>query len=136
MKMSKEITNYIIFGVLTTLINILVYVFLTKFFSFSYQTATVIAWIVAVLFAYYTNKKYVFNTIYASLFQTIKSFCLFVYYRILSLLVDLLVMYIIIEFLYLDDLVTKVIANVVVVIFNYITSKLFIFSKTELDKDT
>ncbi|SEU09419.1 Putative flippase GtrA (transmembrane translocase of bactoprenol-linked glucose) [Salinibacillus kushneri] len=134
MKMSKEITNYIIFGILTTLINFLVYVFLTKVISLNYQFSTALAWIAAVLFAYFTNKKYVFRAGYDDIIQNIKRFFLFVHYRILSLLVDLLVMYIIIEFfLYLDDLVAKIIANIVVIIFNYITSKWFVFSNKEVD---
>ncbi|MFB9795302.1 GtrA family protein, partial [Shinella granuli] len=74
---------------------------------------------------------YVFNARYTKLIQTLKSFFLFVFYRLLSLLVDLAVMYVLIEFFYLDDLLTKIIANVVVVIFNYITSKWHVFSKKE-----
>ncbi|GAA0486745.1 cell wall teichoic acid glycosylation protein GtcA [Salinibacillus aidingensis] len=128
---NHEVSKYAIFGVLTTLVNILTYIFLTKVLAFDYKTATVIAWIASVLFAYYTNKKYVFNARYTKLIQTLKSFFLFVFYRLLSLLVDLAVMYVLIEFFYLDDLLTKIIANVVVVIFNYITSKWHVFSKKE-----
>lgn len=133
MKINKEIVNYIIFGVLTTLINILVYVFLTKVFSVNYQFATVAAWIVAVLFAYYTNKEFVFKANYGQFNQTFKNLLLFVYYRLLSLVVDIAVMYVLIEFLYLDDLLSKVIANIIVVVFNYVTSKLFVFSKKGIE---
>ncbi|UOQ87042.1 GtrA family protein [Gracilibacillus salinarum] len=129
MKINREIFNYIVFGVLTTLVNIAVYALFTKVFSLNYQVATVNAWIAAVLFAYYTNKKYVFKAKDRNLKQLVKSFLLFVYYRVLSLVIDLLVMYLLIEILSVDDMVTKVIANIVVIIFNYITSKLFVFKK-------
>jgi putative flippase GtrA len=133
MKINKEVLNYIVFGILTTLINIVVYFFLTKAFSINYQFATVTAWIVAVLFAYYTNKKFVFKTNHSLLIQTIKSLLLFIYYRILSLVIDIGIMYLLIEVLYFDDLLSKVIANVIVVIFNYITSKLFVFRQRGLE---
>ncbi|MFP7492985.1 GtrA family protein [Terribacillus saccharophilus] len=131
MKINKEISSYIIFGVLTTFVNIAAYALLSKGFSFHYQAATVIAWAAAVLFAYYTNKKYVFKSNDDSFAAAVKSFSLFVYYRVLSLLIDLLVMYVLISLLHVDDVVTKIIANVFVVAFNYVTSKLFVFKKRE-----
>lgn len=129
MKINKEISIYIIFGVLTTIVNILTYALLTKVFGFGYQFATVMAWFTAVLFAYYTNKKYVFKFSDTGLVKAFKYFLLFSYYRILSLIIDVVIMYVLIDILLMNDLVTKIIANIIVVAINYMTSKVFVFKK-------
>ncbi|UOQ86822.1 GtrA family protein [Gracilibacillus salinarum] len=130
MKLNKEIISYILFGIMTTLVNLTVYVLLTSVFAWHYQVATVTAWIAAVLFAYFTNKSYVFKAKYSNIFLMFKSFGVFVFYRVLSLLVDLFVMYVLIEIFYINDLVTKIIANIIVVMFNYLTSKWFVFKES------
>lgn len=129
MKINKEISSYIIFGVLTTIVNILTYALLTKVFGFGYQFATATAWFTAVLFAYYTNKKYVFKFSDIGLVKASKYFLLFSYYRILSLIIDVVIMYVLIDILLMNDLVTKIIANIIVVAINYMTSKVFVFKK-------
>lgn len=130
MKISREVLNYLLFGVLTTVINIAVYAFMTKGAAFGYQTATVVAWVLAVLFAYYTNRKFVFKSHNEGVRAGVKSFSLFIYYRLLSLVIDFGVMYVFIEWWKIDDLVTKIIANGFVVVFNYITSKLHVFRRS------
>ncbi|WP_175425253.1 GtrA family protein, partial [Paenibacillus nuruki] len=61
MNNKKEIISYLIFGVLTTLINIAVYFLLANVVGMDFKVATSIAWLVSVLFAFFTNKKYVFT---------------------------------------------------------------------------
>ena len=61
-KKYKEIINYLIFGVLTTLISIVTYAIFTKVFHIDYLISNVLSWIIAVLFAYITNKIYVFES--------------------------------------------------------------------------
>lgn len=129
MRITTELGSYIIFGLLTTIINIVVYFGLTNLLNLHYQLATIVAWVTAVIFAYITNKKYVFKDERSGKKNIFRSFMLFIYYRLLSLIIDLAIMYSFIEFLKVNDLVTKVIANIVVIIFNYITSKLHVFTK-------
>ncbi|MBO1623670.1 GtrA family protein [Bacillus cereus] len=126
---TKEIFNYLFFGGLTTLINIVTYFICATLVGMDYKIATTIAWIVAVLFAYITNKKYVFNSQQANLTHALKEFFYFMGFRILSYFIDLFAMIAFIEWLGINDLITKVIANIIVVVFNYFASKYVIFRK-------
>ncbi len=123
----KEVINYLIFGVLTTLINIISFDILVHL-SIDWKISNIIAWIISVLFAYITNKLYVFESKKQNIIKELFSFISF---RLLSLVFDLVGMYIFIEILHVDNLISKVIMNVVVVILNYLFSKLFIFKKEE-----
>lgn len=131
MKINKELFLYLFFGVLTTFINILIYTVLTKIFLFHYQTSTVLAWVISVLFAFITNKKYVFSSKSYTLSAIFREGLLFIIYRILSLGIDLLIMFIAIQILNMDDLVAKVIANILVIVVNYMVSKFHIFKTKE-----
>ncbi len=127
--MKKEVFSYLVFGVLTTLINILSYALFTDLLGFHYTIATVLAWVLAVLFAFITNKLYVFESKSFQMKLFLKEFIFFIFFRALSLGLDLLSMVILIEWLKANDLAAKVVANVLVVLFNYAASKLFIFRK-------
>ncbi|WP_416828549.1 GtrA family protein [Ectobacillus polymachus] len=129
----KEVFNYLLFGGLTTLVNIVTYYLFVKFFHVDYKVATTIAWIVSVLFAYITNKKYVFNSQHSSMTQLFKEFFYFMGFRILSYFIDIFSMILFVGVLHVNDLLSKIIANVVVVVFNYFASKYVIFKhKTQL----
>lgn len=123
----KEVINYLIFGVLTTLINIISFDILVHL-SIDWKISNIIAWIISVLFAYITNKLYVFESKKQNIIKELFSFISF---RLLSLVFDLVGMYIFIEILHVDNLISKVIMNVVVVILNYLFSKIFIFKKED-----
>ena len=131
MKRKKEVISYLFFGVLTTLINILSYVVLSKLFEVDYKLATTIAWVISVLFAFITNKIYVFNSKETNIVLVAKEFSSFTIFRLLSYLMDLGVMVLMVEWLKTDDLIAKIVANVFVVIFNYFASKYVIFKKKE-----
>lgn len=116
-------------GILTTIVNIGVYYSLTKTELLNYQVATIMAWVVSVLFAYVTNKKFVFvskTTSYKELQREISSFFVF---RLLSLGIDFISMMLLIEIFHMDDFLAKLLANVIVIVFNYIASKQLIFKK-------
>lgn len=130
MQNKREVINYLVFGVLTTLVNIISYWVLAKGFDLDYKLATTIAWILSVLFAYVTNKKYVFQSERTDLTTVVKEFGSFVFFRLLSYLVDIALMVVLVEWVRTDDLVAKIIANVVVVVMNYFASKLVIFRKS------
>ena len=131
MKRKKEVISYLFFGVLTTLINILSYVVLSKLFEVDYKLATTIAWGISVLVAFITNKVYVFNSKETNIVLVAKEFSSFTFFRLLSYLMDLGVMVLMVEWLKTDDLIAKIVANVFVVIFNYFASKYVIFKKKE-----
>lgn len=126
-KQYKETILYLFFGVLSTVVNIGTYVFFTRIINTEFMVANIAAWIVAVLFAYLTNKFFVFESKVTKLKFLIKEFISFVSCRILSLMMEMILMYIMIDMLLVNDLVVKILTNIVVIILNYIFSKLIIF---------
>ena len=125
----KEIINYLIFGVLTTLVNYVSYLILTKACNVDYMVSTVIAQIISILFAYVTNKLFVFQTKGLSKKEFFKEMFSFFGFRILSLFLDMGFMYLFVDVLHLNDVIMKLVSNVLIVIANYIFSKVFIFKK-------
>lgn len=134
-KKYDEIINYLIFGVLTTLVTIITYAIFTNTFlssksALDIQIANVLSWIIAVTFAYLTNRKYVFKS-KAQGSKRIKEIINFFLARISSLLVEMLFMYVTVTVLSYNDFICKIIAQAIVIIFNYVCSKLIIFKKEE-----
>lgn len=123
----KEIILYLFFGVLTTLINIIVYFILTRIMNLSTIYSTVIAFILSVIFAYITNKIWVFNSKTETLKEIGKEIVAFFGGRLFSGGCDILIMYVFVDVLGCNDLIIKILSNVMVVIMNYIISKLFVF---------
>lgn len=130
---SPEMILYIVFGVLTTIINIIVYTFLRPRLPLNevaaVLTANAIAWVLAVAFAFVTNKLFVFKSksFEAKLFWW--ELLTFVGARLISLGVDELGMFLLVNVLHIGDLLSKIIVNVLVVIINYVLSKLVIFNE-------
>ena len=125
-KIYKEIINYLFIGGCTTIVSIGAYTLFLKIFKMHYQVSNVLSWILAVAFAYVTNKLFVFNSKNTNI---LKEAFLFVKYRIYSLLVDMLCMYLLIDILKINDLIAKIIVQIIIVIINYVFSKLFVFKK-------
>ena len=129
----KEIINYLIFGILTTIISLTTYYLLIITIlnpnkPIQLQIANIISWITCVTFAYFTNRKYVFN----STNKSIKSEIIKFYFsRLLVLLIDMLLMYILVSILHYNDKIIKIIVQIIVIIINYIVSKLIIFKKSK-----
>lgn len=131
--LNKETINYLIFGVLTTLINITSYKVCTKV-NINYIASTVIAWVLAVAFAYITNKLYVFESKSFEPSLVIKEATNFILSRLFSGACDLLFMVVAVEMFYINDFIAKIFTNVFVVIINYILSKMFIFKNSKLER--
>lgn len=123
----KQTILYLIFGVLSTIVNILTYVFCTRNLNIEFLISNWIAWIVAVLFAYTTNKFFVFESKEINIKFLIKELSSFVSCRLLSGIIEMILMYTMISLMSLNDFIVKIITNVVVVILNFIFSKLIIF---------
>lgn len=119
-----EVLSYLFFGGCTTLVNIFTF-WVMRLLKVGVYTSNVVAWIVSVLFAFITNKLFVFESKGNALKEGI-SFFLF---RLLSLVFDMGIMYLLIDVFKWNDLLSKVLANIFVIIINYVFSKLFIFKK-------
>ena len=128
----KKIIMYLIFGVLTTVISLIVYYALTYTIlnpnnSIYLQIANILSWIAGVLFAYFTNRKYVFESKNEN---KLKEFISFVGARVTTLILDMIIMGVGVTFLHINDKILKLISQVLVVIANYVLSKLIIFKKS------
>jgi putative flippase GtrA len=122
--LNKETILYLIFGVLTTIINILTFSIMERLTTNLLFNNT-IAWICSVLFAFITNR----NIVFQSTGNKLKELCLFFGARIASLLFDNALIFILIEKLMLNNILSKIIVNIFVVVINYILSKLIVFKK-------
>ena len=130
-KKYKEIINYLIFGVLTTLVSLVVYyasvlTFLNPENSVQLQIANILSWIAGVTFAYFTNRKYVFESKEKNKLKEASKFFLS---RVTTLLMDMLIMWLGVTILHGNDKIIKLISQVLVIVGNYIFSKLFVFKK-------
>lgn len=127
----KEMILYIFFGGCTTLMNIVAYYISTRFFDIDYKYSTIIAWCISVLFAYVTNRIYVFKSKNTTIKSIIYEVITFIGCRILSGILDFVIMYVFIDLIKLDDLFIKIISNIIVIAFNYVASKILIFKKMQ-----
>lgn len=118
----KEIILYLIIGILTTIINYIAFLFC----PFNTIVSTIIAWILSVTFAYFSNKHFVFY--YKK--NDKKKFFKFLLSRIFSLILDISIMFIFVDTIKLNKEIMKLISNIIIVIVNYITTKFLIFRKS------
>lgn len=123
----REVINYLFFGVLTTVVNYVTYLVMSPFFVLT-TVPTVVAWVLSVLFAYLTNRKYVFCS-HSTGRDALKEAGGFVTARVMSGVLDVAIMWVFADCIGFNDLVIKLLSNVVVVVFNYVASKLVVFSK-------
>ncbi|SEW32853.1 GtrA family protein [[Clostridium] fimetarium] len=126
--LNRETISYLIFGVLTTVINIGVYK-LCRTVHIEYRLSTIIAWIVAVIVAFVTNKIFVFESTNMQPGIILKEAVTFVTSRLVSGLCDFGFMVFAVEIIHMDDFIAKIITNVFVVVINYLFSKLVVFKK-------
>lgn len=125
----KEILMYLIFGVLTTVVNIVSYFLLARILHIDTVVSTVIALILSILFAYITNKIFVFESKTNTAKELLKEIISFFGCRAFTGVLDVAFMYITVDVFNLNDMIMKIISNIVVIIVNYIFSKLIIFKK-------
>lgn len=137
-KKYEEIISYLFFGVLTTIVSIGTYLFFANILfpnktDLDIQMANILSWICAVTFAYITNRIFVFKS-QSKGKEKIKEIINFISARIASLLVDMAMMYILYSIIHMNDTIAKIIVQIVIVIMNYVLSKLIIFKKGEETK--
>lgn len=132
-KKYEELINYLIIGILTTAISLATYYLLTLTIldannKVYLQIANIISWLASVTFAYFTNRKFVFKVKNKS---NIKECLNFYISRISTLLIDMIIMYIFVSRLKFDNKIVKLIAQVAVIILNYILSKFIVFKSSK-----
>lgn len=140
-KKYEEIINYLIIGVLTTVVNLavkyaLLFTVLNASDATQLQIAVVISWVVACIFAYITNRKIVFKS---KSKKILKEFTAFVSARLFTLILEMLIMFVFVTLLKLNSnlwvVVWSLVAQIVVIVVNYVLSKLVIFKKEKKDEE-
>jgi putative flippase GtrA len=131
LKKYREMIDYAFWGVMTTVVNYAVYFVCTKAAGINYLVSNGIAWLVAVLFAFWVNKVFVFHSNDKSAKVLLWELGTFVSARILSGVLETGMLALFVEALHFNDSVIKILASIFVVIINYVLSKLLIFKKRE-----
>lgn len=124
-----DVITYLIFGVLTTVVNYVVYLPVYNLLGLSAAVSNAIAWVVAVAFAYLTNKPFVFKSYDWSAKTVIPELTKFVSCRVASGLAETLILLVTVDMLHWNGNVWKLVTSVLVVILNYFGSKLLVFKK-------
>ena len=125
----QDLLLYGIFGVLTTLVNIVSYWLMAHPLGMGTMVSTVLAWVFSVLFAYFTNRKWVFHSKATGTQAIVKEIVSFFACRIATGVVDWACMFLFVEVLSFNDVIIKILANVLVIILNYVASKLIVFKQ-------
>ncbi|MBQ3192093.1 MAG: GtrA family protein [Oscillospiraceae bacterium] len=124
-----DILSYLIFGVLTTVVNYLVYLPMYNMVGLSAAVSNCIAWVVAVAFAYLTNKPFVFRSHDWSKETVIPELTKFVSCRVASGVMETVIIFLAVDLMGWNGNICKLVTSVLVVILNYIFSKLIVFKK-------
>lgn len=126
----KEVINYLVFGVLATLVNFVSYFIFARLLKIEEVTSSGLSWFCSVLFAYITNKTFVFDSKTDTVKAFFKEAISFFLARIVSgALCDVGTFALMVKVLKINDIVAKVVTQVMVVVVNYIFSKFIIFKK-------
>lgn len=126
---TKEVILYIIFGVLTTVINIGSFYIMTTFFHIDENLANNIAIVLAVLFAYITNRDLVFHSSARGFGERFIEFCKFILGRLVTMFIESIGGSLLFEFVPIPSIISKCLITVVVIILNFFISKFFAFKK-------
>jgi len=121
-KKHEEIIRYLIAGILTTIVSIVSY-YLFRIIRIHYLISTILSWILAVIFAYFVNKFYVFKNNKKDILEFVN----FIKYRLISLLMEFITMYVLVDILFINDRISKIIVQGIVLVLNYLFSKIFVF---------
>lgn len=125
----QDIISYLFFGVLTTVVNYLVYLPCYNLLGLSGSASNVIAWVFAVAFAYLTNKPFVFKSNDWSKQTVIPELSKFIGSRVFSGALETAIIFVTVDVLAFDGVIMKLVTSVLVVIVNYVASKLVVFKK-------
>ena len=124
-----DVIVYLIFGVLTTLVNYLVYYPCLNLLHFSAAASNAIAWVFAVIFAFATNKPFVFRSHDWSLSTVVPELTKFVGCRVGSGVLETGILFLAVDVLGWNGNLWKISTSVLVVVLNYVASKLLVFRK-------
>lgn len=126
----RDLILYGVFGVLTTVVNIVAYWLTAHLFGMGTIPSSVLAWICAVTFAYLTNRTWVFHSTASESSDIVREAVSFFAARLATGMLDWVTMWLFVDVMGIPDMSVKVFANVMVIILNYVASKLVVFKTT------
>ena len=130
-KKYQDMILYVFFGGVTTVVNVVIFTLCNRMLGIDTLPSNIAAWIVAVLVAYLTNRVWVFHSEAKGAAEIVKEIIAFFAARVATLVVETILMWITVDNLHFDSIVMKVICNVIVIILNYVFSKLVVFRKKD-----
>ncbi|MBR0462180.1 MAG: GtrA family protein [Erysipelotrichaceae bacterium] len=125
----KEVINYLFFGGCTFVVSMASFYLCNKVMVLNEHVSNIVSWILAVLFAYITNRKYVFESKTNDFKGLVKEITSFFSARLLTLGIEEVIIFVGCNLMHIDALIVKLIGQIVVIVSNYFLSKLFIFKK-------
>lgn len=123
---SKEFRDYLIWGVISAVVNIGIFRILVLI-GIDYRMSNIVALLINRIFCYITNKLFVFRTRCKNILLLLYEFLVFMTARMITFFLDYFGVIILVEFMKLDSTVSKIITSVLVIISNYTFSKLYVF---------
>lgn len=130
-KRNKSVLLYLFFGALTTLVSILSFILAGTVLRFNVHIANTISWVLAVTFAFFTNRKWVFDGKTSTRKEFFKQARDFYAGRIFTYFVEEVILIVFVNLLALNQDIVKIVAQFVILILNYIISKFFVFKKKD-----
>ena len=128
---NKEFINYTIFGIITTLLHILLFWLLIKL-GIKFYIANIITLIIIKSLAYILNKVFVFKTKCKNIIELFQEIFKYIISRIFTMILDYFGLILLVQIYNINELLSKIIVLVVVIIINYFLSKLFVYKKEVL----
>lgn len=134
--LSREFISYAVFGVLTTIANIFIFKLLFEQLGMAYGIANIIAVLTAKVLAYITNKLFVFRHRCANAKELLLEIVKYVFARGFTGLIDIFGMFFAVELLHADEMLTKYVIQVIVIILNYILGKKIVFRSADTTSES
>lgn len=132
--LNKEVMMYILFGVLTTLVNLIISFILEGIVHIDGAIASAIGILSSVLFAYFTNRKWVFNTEAKGFKENLKEFVKFILGRAVTMIIEQGGVVIFYSYMKMPFMPVKISLTIIVIILNFFFSKFFAFTKKDEEK--
>lgn len=126
---NREVVLYLIFGGLAFLVSIATFAFLHKWMGMNELIANLISWILTVSFAFFTNRIWVFSAPMKGAWEFLRQMIAFFGGRVATLLVEETILFVFIRLAGMDSMLVKTLAQIVVIVLNYVISKLVVFRK-------
>ena len=127
--LNKETILYIVFGFLTTLVNIVLSTILLEVFGVEGNLASTIGIIASIIFAYFTNRKMVFNSTAKGMKELLTEFLKFILGRVFTMILEICGVFILYSVIEIQYIISKLLMTVIVIIANFFISKFFAFKK-------